>query len=174
VSTLIGYSSGTPLIWRESCANSGTITARIASTARSMARRPRNAPAHPPPLLPHLIATLGGSIAALCSRPRLTLDWEFATHRAQKLLGHAQGDMTEHCTRKRAGERVLPCIRSSSAKIEAQMPAHLSHCWKTTPCLASNDHSTWMSWRVQSPSLSRRPSRLDSGRAIQRNNLAGC
>ena len=52
----------------------------IASTARSMARRPRNAPAHPPLLLPHLIATLGGSIAALCSRPRLPLDWEFATH----------------------------------------------------------------------------------------------
>jgi hypothetical protein len=32
------------------------------------------------------IATLGGNIAALCFRPRLPLDGEFATHKAQWLM----------------------------------------------------------------------------------------
>jgi hypothetical protein len=44
-------------------------TTRIASTARSMARRPRIGPAHPHLLLPRLIVTLGGSIAAVYFRP---------------------------------------------------------------------------------------------------------
>jgi hypothetical protein len=45
-----------------------------------MAPRPRNAPVHPYRLLPNLTIMLGGSIAALCSRRRLPLDWEFPTH----------------------------------------------------------------------------------------------
>jgi hypothetical protein len=44
------------------------------STARSVARRPRNAPAHPQLLLPRLIVTLGGNIAVVCFRPRSPLD----------------------------------------------------------------------------------------------------
>ena len=67
---------------RASWANSGITTTGIGSIARSMAQRPRNAPAHPPPLLPRLIVTLGSSIAAAVSRPRLLLDWEFATHKS--------------------------------------------------------------------------------------------
>jgi transposase len=49
----------------------------------AMARRPRDAPAHHYLLLPRLIVTLGGSIATVCScsRHRLPLDWQFATHR---------------------------------------------------------------------------------------------
>jgi len=57
-----------------------------------MARRPRNAPAHPQLLLPRSIVTLGGSIAALCSRPRSPLDWEFATH----TLANARLNLPSH------------------------------------------------------------------------------
>jgi len=76
----ITCSSGTPWTWRENWASSEIITTRIASTARSMARRPHDAPAHPHLLLPRLIVTLGGNIAAAYFKPRLPLDWEFATH----------------------------------------------------------------------------------------------
>jgi hypothetical protein len=65
----IAYSSGMTWTWRGSWATSGFITTSIACIARSMARRPHTAPAHPRPLLPRLIITLGGSIAAVCSRP---------------------------------------------------------------------------------------------------------
>src|ERR1700726_4356487 len=57
------------------------ITMCIACTARSMARRPRNVPAHPYLLLPRLVVTPGGSIAAVCSKHQLPPDWQFATHR---------------------------------------------------------------------------------------------
>src|SRR5882762_10807414 len=67
--------------WRASWANSGTTTTGIVSTARSMARLLRDAPALLHLLLPCLTVTLGGSIAELCSRSRLPLDWEFATDR---------------------------------------------------------------------------------------------
>jgi hypothetical protein len=40
----------------------------------SVARRPRNAPAHPQLLLPRLIVTLGGNIAVVCFRLRSPLD----------------------------------------------------------------------------------------------------
>ena len=65
----IAYSSGTRWTWRGSWANSGIITTNIACIARSMALRPHTAPAHRHLLLPRLIITLGGSIAAVCSRP---------------------------------------------------------------------------------------------------------
>jgi hypothetical protein len=58
-----------------------TITTLIAFIARSPAPRRPNARAHPHLLLLRLIATLGGSIAAVCSRHRLPLDCDFATHR---------------------------------------------------------------------------------------------
>jgi acyl-CoA synthetase (AMP-forming)/AMP-acid ligase II len=45
-----------------------------------MARRPRNVPAHPYLLLPRLVVTPGGSIAAVCSKHQLPPDWQFATH----------------------------------------------------------------------------------------------
>jgi len=45
-----------------------------------MARRRRSVPAHPHLFLPHLIVPLRGSIAAICFRPRLQLDWDFATN----------------------------------------------------------------------------------------------
>src|ERR1700724_3131111 len=57
------------------------ITICIACTARSMARRPRNVPAHPYLLLPRLVVTPGGSIAAVCSKHQLPPDWQFTTHR---------------------------------------------------------------------------------------------
>src|SRR5437867_4376138 len=57
------------------------ITICIACTARSMARRPRNVPAHPYLLLPRLVVTPGGSIAAVCSKHQFPPDWQFATHR---------------------------------------------------------------------------------------------
>jgi|ERR1700737_4948483 len=57
------------------------ITIGIACTARSMARRPRNVPAHPYLLLPRLVVTPGGSIAAVCSKHQLPPDRQFATHR---------------------------------------------------------------------------------------------
>src|SRR6266852_5216306 len=57
------------------------ITICIACTARSMARRPRNVPAHPYLLLPRLVVTPGGSIAAVCSKHQLPPDRQFATHR---------------------------------------------------------------------------------------------
>jgi hypothetical protein len=44
------------------------------STARSVARRPRNAPAHHQLLLPRLIVTLGGNIAVVCFRLGSPLD----------------------------------------------------------------------------------------------------
>ena len=53
----------------------------IACIARSMARRPHNAPAYRHLLLPRLIITLGCSITAMYSRPPLSLDYHFATHR---------------------------------------------------------------------------------------------
>jgi acetyl esterase/lipase len=56
------------------------ITICIACTARSMARRPRNVPAHPYLRLPRLVVTPGGSIAAVCSKHQLPPDWQFATH----------------------------------------------------------------------------------------------
>jgi len=48
----------------------------------SMARLLRDAPALLHLLLPCLTVTLGGSIAELCSRSRLPLDWEFAADRS--------------------------------------------------------------------------------------------
>jgi hypothetical protein len=41
--------------------NTGTITMPTAFTARSVAQRPRNAPAHPLGRLPRLFVTLGGN-----------------------------------------------------------------------------------------------------------------
>jgi hypothetical protein len=58
------------------------ITICIACTARSMVGRPPNVPAHPYLLLPRLVVTPGGSIAAVCSKHQLPPDWQFATHRS--------------------------------------------------------------------------------------------
>jgi (2R)-phospho-3-sulfolactate synthase (ComA) len=78
---LIALFSGTPWTWNGSWSNLAIITTRIAYTARSMARHPRNVPAHPYLLLPRLVVTLGSSIAAVSSRHQLPLDWQFAPHR---------------------------------------------------------------------------------------------
>jgi hypothetical protein len=67
---------------------------RIASTARSMAPRPPNAPADPHPLWPRLIAMLGANIVTVYFTPRLPLDWKFATRtfiRRSHCLGYRQG-----------------------------------------------------------------------------------
>ena len=52
----------------------GCTQTSIASTARSMARRPHNAPEHPRPLLLRWITTLGNSTVAGCFDSRLPLD----------------------------------------------------------------------------------------------------
>jgi hypothetical protein len=80
-STLIALFSGTPWTWNGSWSNLAIITTRIAYTARSMARHPRNVPAHPYLLLPRLVVTLGSSIAAVSSRHQLPLDCQFVPHR---------------------------------------------------------------------------------------------
>ena len=48
--------------------------------ARSPAIHPRNALERPPPLRLRLITMLGGRIVVDCSRPRLPLEHQFATH----------------------------------------------------------------------------------------------
>jgi len=70
---------------KKALALAGTITTLIAFIARSPAPRRLNARAHPHLLLLRLITTLGGSIAAVCSRHRLPLDCDFATHRLKPL-----------------------------------------------------------------------------------------
>src|ERR1700740_3168338 len=57
------------------------ITTRIESIARSAARRPRYAPAHPQLFRPRLTTTRGGHIAAVCFRLRSPPDLYFATHK---------------------------------------------------------------------------------------------
>lgn len=64
----------------------GLLQRAIASTDRSMERRPRNAQAHLHLLLPRLTVTLDGSIATLFSRLQLPLDWEFTTHRTKLVV----------------------------------------------------------------------------------------
>src|ERR1700740_3359552 len=56
------------------------ITTRIESIARSAARRPRYAPAHPQLFRPRLTTPRGGHIAAVCFRLRTPPDLYFATH----------------------------------------------------------------------------------------------
>src|ERR1700752_3083574 len=56
------------------------ITTRIESIARSAARRPRYAPAHPQQFRPRLTTTRGGHIAAVRFRLRSPPDLYFATH----------------------------------------------------------------------------------------------
>jgi 2-polyprenyl-6-methoxyphenol hydroxylase-like FAD-dependent oxidoreductase len=61
------------------------ITTRIESIARSAARRPRYAPAHPQQFRPRLTTTRGGHIAAVCFRHRSPPDLYFATHRVSQI-----------------------------------------------------------------------------------------
>src|SRR6202007_1621977 len=61
------------------------ITTRIESIARSAARRPRYAPAHPQLFRPRLTTTRGGHIAAVCFRLRSPPDLYFATHTVQDI-----------------------------------------------------------------------------------------
>jgi hypothetical protein len=56
------------------------IITRIESIARSAARRPRSAPAHPQQFRPRLTTTRGDHIAAVCFRLRSPPDLYFATH----------------------------------------------------------------------------------------------
>src|ERR1700747_3679897 len=58
------------------------ITTRIESIARSAARRPRYAPAHPQLFRSCLTITRGGHIAAVCFRLRSPPDLYFAAHKA--------------------------------------------------------------------------------------------
>src|ERR1700740_1603645 len=63
------------------------ITTRIESIARSAARRPRYAPAHPQLFRSCLTTTRGGHIAAVCFRHQSPPDLYFATHtQGRKLL----------------------------------------------------------------------------------------
>jgi hypothetical protein len=57
-----------------------SITTRIESIARSAARRPPYAPAHPQLFRSYLTTTRGGDIAAVCFRLRSPPDLYFATH----------------------------------------------------------------------------------------------
>ena len=85
-STLIALFSGTPWTWNGSWSNLAIITTRIAYTARSMARHPRNVPAYAYLLMPRLVVTLGSSIAAVSSRHQLPLDWQFAPHTSKAAM----------------------------------------------------------------------------------------
>jgi hypothetical protein len=60
--------------------NTKFITTRIESIARSAARRPRYAPAHPQLFRSYSTTTRGGHIAAVCFRHRSPPDLYFATH----------------------------------------------------------------------------------------------
>jgi hypothetical protein len=66
-----------------------STTTRIESIARSAARRPRYAPAHPQLFRTRLTTTRGGHIAAVCFRHRSPPDLYFATHRG--IDGHSTG-----------------------------------------------------------------------------------
>ena len=78
------------------------ITTRIESIARSAARRPRYAPAHPQQFRPRLTTTRGGHIAAVCFRLRSPLDLYFATHRRSNACDIAAGEQGDqrYCDRE--------------------------------------------------------------------------
>jgi hypothetical protein len=65
---LITCSSGTQSTWGESWKNSEFITTGIAFTSRSVGALQEKDLANRRPPMPSLITTLGGTIAAVCSR----------------------------------------------------------------------------------------------------------
>ena len=64
--------------WSESWKNSEMITTKIAFTNRSVAALQESDRANPRPPMPSLITTLGGTIAAVCSRCQSRRNYEFA------------------------------------------------------------------------------------------------
>src|SRR6266446_6611343 len=67
--------------WSESWMSSEFITTKIAFTSRSVAALQEKDLANRRPPMPSLITTLGGTIAAVCSRCQSQRNYEFATHR---------------------------------------------------------------------------------------------
>ena len=80
-----------------------------ACTVRSTALRPRSAPVRYPLLLPRFISALGGSIAAVCSRHRLPLDRQFATH-TQERRDQSQDvkSYSDDCSRQLQHALIMP------------------------------------------------------------------
>src|SRR6266852_3895346 len=65
-------------IWSESWKSSEFITTKIAFTSRSVAALQEKDLANRSPPMPSLITTLGGTIAAVCSRCPSQRNYEFA------------------------------------------------------------------------------------------------
>src|SRR6266571_3352090 len=68
-------------IWSESWKSSEFITTKIAFTSRSVAALQEKDLANRRPPMRALITTLGGTIAAVCSRCQSQRNYEFVTHR---------------------------------------------------------------------------------------------
>ena len=85
------------------------ITTRIESIARSAARRPRYAPAHPQLFRPRLTTTRGGHIAAVCFRLRSPPDLYLFRHpQAASMKRRRRSHMqTERPTRELTPKEVL-------------------------------------------------------------------
>ena len=77
-SFLITCSSGTPSTWNGSWKSSEFITTAIVFTSRSVAALPEKDLANRRQSMPPLNTTLGGAIAAVCSRCQSPRNYEFA------------------------------------------------------------------------------------------------
>ena len=107
--------------WSASWKSSGFTTTKVAFTSRSQAARQENDPANRHLLMQFLITTVGGSIAADCSRCQSQLNYEFAINRptslrapwqngyVERLIGSIRRECTDHLIVVNAGhlQRIL-------------------------------------------------------------------
>src|SRR5262249_27569268 len=94
--------------------SSGFTTTKVAFTSRSQAARQENDPANRHLLMQFLITTVGGSIAAVCSRCQSPLNYEFAMEVLCRELRFDGLRTKRRATRKR---RVSRLVRGANAMV---------------------------------------------------------